>query len=349
MAKKKKIDDNSEPVTNSCSGKRPIGPSGDQSKVVVTVRDNQQLAVAKCDHKNIDIKSMIRDIRGQQVMLDSDLAMLYGVKTSALNQAVKRNINRFPDDFMFQLTKSEHDSLRSQIVISSSAENQLNTNLKSQIVTSSWGGNRRTPYAFTRNGIGMLSSVLRSETAVGVNILIMRAFTAIPQIVNQNVQMVQRIFNIEQHQMETDEKIEMILDKIEEIAPKQLPEQIFQTGCVWDAWTYVSDLVRNAKKRIVLIDNFVDDRVLSLLDKRADEVTATIHSRYSEQFQTDLKKHNEQYPVIDFVQLPHKNHDRFLIIDEVYFLGASLKDVGTSLCAVKKMEISPDRLLEFLK
>lgn len=206
------------------------------------------------------------------------------------------------------------------------------------------------PYAFTRNGIGMLSSVLRSETAVGVNILIMRAFTAIPQIVNQNVQMVQRIFNIEQHQMETDEKIEMILDKIEEIAPKQLPEQIFQTGCVWDAWTYVSDLVRNAKKRIVLIDNFVDDRVLSLLDKRADGVTVTIHSRYYKQFQTDLKKHNEQYPAIDFVQLPHKNHDRFLIIDdEVYFLGASLKDVGTSLCAVKKMEVSPDRLLEFLK
>ena len=102
----------------------------------VTNCDQSEEVVAKCDHKNIDIKSMIRDIRGQQVMLDSDLAMLYGVKTSALNQAVKRNINRFPDDFMFQLTKSEHDSLRSQIVISSSAENQLNTNLKSQIVIS---------------------------------------------------------------------------------------------------------------------------------------------------------------------------------------------------------------------
>jgi len=342
MAKKKKIDENYEPVTNR-----------DQSKVVVTVRDNQQLAVEKCDHKNIDIKSMIRDIRGQQVMLDSDLAMLYGVKTSALNQAVKRNINRFPDDFMFQLTKSELEALRSQNVTSNFIENQKNMSLTSQNVILKKGRGQHTkymPYAFTRNGIGMLSSVLRSETAVGVNILIMRAFTAIPQIVNQNVQMVQRIFNIEQHQMETDEKIEMILDKIEEIAPKQLPEQIFQTGCVWDAWTYVSDLVRNAKKRIVLIDNFVDDRVLSLLDKRADGVTVTIHSRYYKQFQTDLKKHNEQYPAIDFVQLPHKNHDRFLIIDdEVYFLGASLKDVGTSLCAVKKMEVSPDRLLEFLK
>jgi len=342
MAKKKKIDENYEPVTNR-----------DQSKVVVTVRDNQQLAVEKCDHKNIDIKSMIRDIRGQQVMLDSDLAMLYGVKTSALNQAVKRNINRFPDDFMFQLTKSELEALRSQNVTSNFIENQKNMSLTSQNVILKKGRGQHTkymPYAFTRNGIGMLSSVLRSETAVGVNILIMRAFTAIPQIVNQNVQMVQRIFNIEQHQMETDEKIEMILDKIEEIAPKQLPEQIFQTGCVWDAWTYVSDLVRNAKKRIVLIDNFVDNRVLSLLDKRADGVTVTIHSRYYKQFQTDLKKHNEQYPAIDFVQLPHKNHDRFLIIDdEVYFLGASLKDVGTSLCAVKKMEVSPDRLLEFLK
>ena len=333
--------ENREPVANS-----------DQSKDVITISDNQQLAVANRDHKSVDIKSMIRTIRGQQVMLDFELAMLYGVETKVLNQAVKRNINRFPDDFMFQLTKNELESLRSQIVTSNSLENQQDINWKSQIVTSNFAkmGLRRPPYAFTRNGIGMLSSVLRSETAVGVNILIMRAFTSIPQIVNQNVQMVQRIFNIEQHQMETDEKIELILDKIEEIAPKQLPEQIFQTGCVWDAWTYVSDLVRNAKKRIVLIDNFVDDRVLSLLDKRADGVSATIHSRYFEQFQTDLKKHNEQYPAIEFVQLPHKNHDRFLVIDDkVYFMGASLKDMGAGLCAVTEMLASPETILELLK
>lgn len=350
--------ENIEPVANH-----------DQSKVL-TISDNQQLAVANRDHKNVDVKSMIRVIRGQQVMLDFELAMLYGVETKALNQAVKRNINRFPDDFMFQLTKNELESLRSQIVTSNSIERQQDTNWKSQIVTSNQSNNdgtdilmsqivtsnfakmglRRPPYAFTRNGIGMLSSVLRSETAVGVNILIMRAFTAIPQIVNQNVQMVQRIFNIEQHQMETDEKIELILNKIEEIAPKQLPEQIFQTGCVWDAWAYVSDLVRSAKQRIVLIDNFVDDRVLSLLDKRADGVLATIHSRYYEQFQVDLKKHNEQYPAIDFVQLPHRNHDRFLIIDDkVYFMGASLKDMGAGLCAVKEMEINPDTLLQLIK
>lgn len=318
------------------------------------VNEEVREPVAKCDHKNIDIKSMIRVIRGQQVMLDSDLAMLYGVKTSALNQAVKRNIGRFPDDFMFQLTKSELGLLKSQIAISKSAENQHDRVLISQIVTSKpierRGGTQKPPFAFTRNGIGMLSSVLRSETAVGVNILIMRAFTAIPQIVNQNVQMVQRIFNIEQHQMETDEKIEMILDKIEEIAPKQLPEQIFQTGCVWDAWSYVSDLVRSAKQRIVLIDNFVDDRVLSLLSKRAEGVKATIYTRYFEQFLTDLKKHNEQYPAIDFVQLPHRNHDRFLIIDDkVYFMGASLKDMGAGLCAVTEMQILPETLLNYLK
>ena len=304
--------------------------------------------------ENMDIRSMIRDIRGQQVMLDSDLAMLYGVKTSALNQAVKRNIGRFPDDFMFQLTKSELGLLKSQIVISKSVESQQDKVLISQIVTSKpierRGGTQKPPYAFTRNGIGMLSSVLRSETAVGVNILIMRAFTSIPQIVNQNVQMVQRIFNIEQHQMETDEKIELILNKIEEIAPKQLPEQIFATGCVWDAWEYVSNLVRSAEKRIILIDNFVDDRVLSMLSKRADGVSATIHTRYNESFQTDLKKHNEQYPVISFVQLPHKNHDRFLIIDEkVYFLGASLKDMGAGLCAVMEMKAKPKDILSLLK
>ncbi|MBO6031538.1 MAG: hypothetical protein J6Q22_08695, partial [Prevotella sp.] len=129
-----------------------------------------------------------------------------------------------------------------------------------------------------------------------------------------------------------------------------LPEQIFQTGCVWDAWSYVSDLVRSAKKKIVLIDNFVDDRVLSLLSKRTESVKATIYTRYFEQFLTDLKKHNEQYPTIDFVQLPHRNHDRFLIIDDkVYFMGVSLKDMGAGLCAVTEMQILPDTLLNYLK
>ena len=150
------------------------------------------------------------------------------------------------------------------------------------------------------NGIAMLSSVLRSETAVDVNIRIMRAFTSIPQIVNNNVLMMQRILNVEQHQLETDEKVNRILKTIEANSPKLLSEQIFATGCVWDAWAYVSDLVRSAKQRIILIDNFVDDRVLSLFDKRDNGVEAMIHSRYSESFLTDLQKHNVQQHEIKF-------------------------------------------------
>ena len=326
----------------------------------------KKLEVANCDFKqidNINIESLIRVIRGQQVMLDSDLAMLYSVETKALNQAVKRNIDRFPEDFMFQLTQDEAIRSRSQIVTLNNEGQALRSQiatlnaeelpLRSQFVTLKSGRGQHKkylPYAFTRNGVAMLSSVLRSEIAVGVNIRIMRAFTMIPQFVNHDTQIIQQIFNIEQHQQETDKTIKVILDKIEDISPKPLPEQIFPTGCVWDAWAYISDLVRNAKQRIILIDNFADDRVLSMFTKRADGVSATIHTRYNEQFLTDLKKHNAQYPEIEFIQLPHRNHDRFLIIDDkVYFIGASLKDIGTGLCAVAEMEIAPEMILGLLK
>lgn len=182
----------------------------------------------------------------------------------------------------------------------------------------------------------MLSSVLGSETAVAMNIRIMRAFTASQQIMESNAILSKRVFHLEQHQQETDEKVNYLIAKMDDISPKLLSEQIFNTGCIWDAWAYISDLVRSAKHRVVLIDNFVDDRVLSLLDKRVDHVEAQIHSRYYESFQTDLKKHNEQYREIDFLQLPHKNHDRFLIIDDdVYLLGASVKDMGISLRLTK--------------
>ena len=340
----------------------------------------QELEVANCDFKNMDninIGSLIHVIRGQQVMLDADLAMLYGVETKRLNEQVKRNINRFPDDFMFQLTKEDVVALRSQIVTSNeegyfsrsqnatlneeqnslrsqfATLNEKSNDLRSQNATSKNGRGQHKkylPYAFTRNGIAMLSSVLKSETAVGVNIRIMRAFTMIPQLVNYNAQLAQRIFDIEHHQQETDRKIDVIFEKIKDISPKPLPEQVFPTGCVWDAWTYISDLMRSARQRIILVDNFVDDRVLSMFTKRADGVSATIHTRYNEQFLTDLKKHNTQYPEIEFIQLPQRNHDRFLIIDDkVYLLGASMKDMGSGLCAVSEMSISPDVILGLLK
>ena len=340
MEKKIATDKGEPKVIAKCDNLNEVTPNHDE---VIT-------SVAQSSPESVSIKSMIRLIRGQQVMLDSDLAFLYGVETRRLNEQVKRNIERFPDDFMFKLTKEEFDFLKSQFAMSNITDRQDNKNLKSQIAISKWGGTRKLPYAFTRNGVAMLSSVLRSQTAVGVNVKIMRVFTAIPQLVNNNAQIIQRIFNIEQHQLETDEKINAIIEKIENFSPKVIPEQIFQTGCVWDAWSFISDLVRSAQQRIVLIDNYVDDRVLSLLTKRADGVTATIHTRYSEQFLTDLKKHNEQYPEITFVQLPHRNHDRFLIIDnKAYLLGASLKDIGTGLCAVTELTASPETILEMLK
>ena len=307
--------------------------------------------IANCDNISINIESLIHTIRGQKVMVDFDLAMLYGVQTKALNQAVKRNTKRFPDDFMFQLTQEEWNILRSQIVTAKTPEDQAIALLRSQFATAKDISKIRTlPYAFTRNGIGMLSSVLGSETAVAMNIRIMRAFTASQQIMESNAILFKRVFHLEQHQQETDDKINYLIAKMDDLSPKLLPEQIFATGCVWDAWEYVSDLVRSAKHRIVLIDNYVDDRVLSLLDKRADHVEATIHSRYYESFQTDLKKHNDQYREIHFLQLPHKNHDRFLIIDDdVYLLGASVKDMGIGLCAITKMQTKPETILDLLK
>ena len=266
-------------------------------------------------------------------MIDRDLAMLYGVETKRLNEQVKRNVARFPERYRFQLTREEMTELVANC-------DRFKT-LKHSTTT---------PFAFTEYGVSMLPSVLSSQKAIDTSIRIIDAFVAMRRFIVQNAGILMRIANLERHQIETDEKIDLILDKMDERSPKLLPEQIFGTGCVWDAWAFVSDLVRNAKKRIVLIDNFVDDRVLSLLDKRADGVTAAIHSRYYKQFQIDLNKHNEQYPVIEFVQLSHKNHDRFLIIDnKVYLMGASLKDMGSGLCAVTEMTTAPERILELLK
>ena len=257
--------------------------------------------VAYFDHESINIENLICTIRGQKVMVDFDLAMLYGVQNKRLNEQVKRNKERFPNDFMFQLTHEEWNVLRSQFAATKTPEYQTIALLRSQFATTKDLSKIRTlPYVFTRNGIGMLSSVLGS--------------------------------------------------KMDDISPKLLTEQIFATGCIWDAWSYVSDLVRSAKQRIVLIDNFVDDRVLSLLDKRGEGVEATIHSRYSDSFLTDLQKYNAQQREIKFTQLPHKNHDRFLIIDDdVFLLGASVKDMGIGLCAITKMQTTPETILKLLK
>lgn len=285
------------------------------------------------------IERVIYTFRGVQVMLDRDLAKMYNVETKALNQAVKRNSGRFPERFMFQLSKEEFDNWKSQIVTSNMMSQSEIESFKMAV--------RRAPYAFTEQGVAQLSAVLKSDTAIEVSIRIMDAFVAMRRFISTNVEMFQRIERLESHQTSTDEKVEHIMKRMDELAPAITPEQIFATGCVWDAWDYVSQLVRSAKQRIVLIDNFVDERVLTLLTKRAAGVYATIHSRYTQQFKLDLEKHNEQYEPIEFIQIPHKSHDRFLFIDDnVYLLGTSIKDMGTSLCAITRLETTADIVMQ---
>ena len=263
-----------------------------------------------------DIQPMIRVIRGQQVIIDRDLALLYGVETKRLNEQVKRNIERFPEDFMFQLSKEEVEIL------------------KSQNATSSWGGDRRLPYAFTEQGIAMLSSVLKSQTAVEVNIRIMRAFVSMRRFIVTNAQLFQRLETIEYHQLEmkqhqevTDKRIDEVFKRLEANIPPM--QGIFYDGQVFDAYRFVSDLIRKAKRTIALIDNYVDDTVLTLLDKREKGVTATIYTqRVSDRFQLDVDRHNAQYLPVRIERF-NKAHDRFLLIDdEVYHIGASIKDLG---------------------
>lgn len=264
----------------------------------------------------INIQPMIRIIRDRQVMLDSDLSKLYGVETRRLNEQVKRNIDRFPDDFMFQLSKDELDDL------------------KSQNATSSWGGVRKLPYAFTEQGIAMLSSVLKSKTAVEVNIRIMRTFVYMRRFIATNAQLFQRLEAIEYNQLEMKQHQDMADKRIDEVFKRLdanvLPKQgIFYDGQVFDAYRFVSDLIRKAKCSIVLIDNYLDDTDLTLLDKREQGVSATVYTqRISGQLQLDVDRHNVQYPLIEIKRF-NKAHDRFLFIDdEVYHIGASIKDLG---------------------
>lgn len=305
----------------------------------VAICDQSKIDVTKCDNHELagNIEPLIKVIGGQQVMLDKDLAMLYGVEAKVLNQAVKRNVERFPNDFRFQLTKEE--CLRSQIVT-------LNEKQGKHL--------KYMPYAFTEQGVAMLSSVLRSQTAIEVNIQIMRAFVSMRHFMVNNASVFSRLETIEYHQLEmqqhlqeSDKRIEEVFRRLDEGNAK--PKQgVFYNGQIYDAYTFVSDLIKSAKKRIVLIDNYVDETVLTLLDKRDNNVSAIIYTQQtSRQFQLDIDRHNAQYAPID-VETFRLSHDRFLCIDDnVYHIGASIKDLGKKWFGFSKMEIlTPDELVE---
>jgi len=276
----------------------------------------------------------IYTVRNVQVMLDEDLARLYRVETKVLNQAFKRNLNRFPKEFCFQLTKSEYSKLRSQIVTSNKK-----------------GGRRYLPYVFTEQGVAMLSAVLKSETAIKVSIQIMTAFVQMRKYINTHYQLYQKVRDIEKAQIiygiKTDEKFDQVFKAI--TANNSIPKQkIFFQGEVFDAHKFVSDIIRSARKEIILIDNFIDDTVLSLFAKRKDDVKTIIYcKKITHELSVDLRKFNLQYPPVEIKEFA-LSHDRFLIVDrhDIYHFGASLKDLGEKWFAVSRFD---NQAITFLK
>jgi len=284
-------------------------------------------------------------------MLDSDLAIFYGIETRTLNQAVKRNIERFPEDFMFQLSKDEFEDWRSQYVTSPKDQVLIS---QSVISKEKRGGRQKLPFVFTELGVAMLSAVLRSETAIKMSIQIISAFVAMRKFIINNAQLFQRIDTVEKrqlkHEMEANEKFEKVFDALQskELEPKQ---GIFFDGQVFDAHKFVSSLIRKAEKSILLIDNYIDETVLDLFSKKKKNVALTIlTSRITKALLLDAKKFNTQHPALEIKKFS-KAHDRFLIIDDkdVYHFGASLKDLGKKWFAFSKMERSALELLENLK
>ena len=293
---------------------------------------NRNVAVITPQEENI--RRQIYTVRDVQIMIDHDLAVLFGVETKAINQAAKRNLSRFPAEFRFQLTENE----------------------KNELVTScdrfkSLKHSSTLPYVFTEQGVAMLSAVLRSRTAIEISISIINAFVAMRRFLVAHEPLLQRLDTLEKrqigHEMVTDARFEQVFAALD--AKRQQPEQgVFFDGQVFDAYRFVSDLLRQAQKSIVLIDNYVDDSVLALLAKRQTGVSAIVLTRsISKTLALDLEKHNAQYPPVAIREFAD-SHDRFLILDGdvVYHLGASLKDLGKKWFAFAKMDAGALSVME---
>lgn len=281
-----------------------------------------------------NIEHKIFTIRGVQVMIDRDLAELYGVETRALKQAVKRNIGRFPPDFMFELDDMEIESMVSQSVIPSKKH---------------LGGAK--PYAFTEQGVASLSGVLNSQTAIDINISILRAFVKMRKFLMDNADVFKRLELVEKRQVsyeiKTDEKFEILFNAIESksIAPKQ---GVFFDGQIFDAYILISDLLKKAKNSIILIDNYCDESTLTHLSKADAKVKITLLTKtIAKQLSLDIQKYNAQYGNLKALEFA-SSHDRFLIIDqkEIYHIGASLKDLGKKWFAFSLLEVESFGLME---
>ena len=318
--------------------------------------------IAKVESASIqpleNIENLIHIIRGKQVMLDRDLARLYGVETKRLNEQVKRNIERFPEDFMFQLTREEAESSRSQFA-TLNEDGELS---RSQFATLNGRGHniKHLPYAFTENGVAMLSGVLRSQQAININIQIMRAFNTMRHFIATNAQVFQRLEVIEHtqlslvahqeelaaHQTSTDQKLEEVFHRLDEGAatPK---EAIFYEGQFFEARVLLEQIIKTATKRVIIIDGYIDAATFEMLDVRAKGVTADIYS--DSEYKTLRDSHNAskgKQPV-NTHKWSKSSHDRWVIIDDtLYHCGHSVKDLGKKLSAIMKMDWNPEVVLK---
>jgi hypothetical protein len=268
------------------------------------------------------IENRIFTIRGKQVMPDRDLAVIYGVSTSRLNEQVSRNMRRFPDTFCFYLTKEE--------LIFWISQNATSKAIKI--------GMRKPPRVFTEYGVAMVSSIINSQRAAEVSVQIIQAFVLMKKAMMQGAILTQRISNAEQMLIFHEQKIEDLYKRMEGV---QLPSHgIFFNNQIFDAYVFFSDLIQRAKSSVILIDNYIDHTVLLQLAKRKQDVSATIYTeRIPGALRLDLVKHNAQYPAIDIHRMLHI-HDRFLVIDkkELYHIGASIKDLGKKWFAFSRMD-----------
>ena len=273
-----------------------------------------------------EIKNLIYTIRGKQVMLDSDVAMLYHYETKNVNKAMKRNIERFPEDFCFQLTNDEFKNLRFQF-------GTLNKKVNNGKVTRKY-----LPYVYTEQGISMLAGVLKNDIAIQVSISIIRAFIEMRKFISSNAQVFERLTNIEYKLLDYDKKFDEIFNQLQN--EDNIKQKIFFEGQIYDAYSLVIDIIKRAKNKIVIIDNYIDDSILKMLVKKNKNVEVMIlTSTKSNISNLDIQKFNKEYPTLKITR-SNKFHDRFIVIDnkELYHCGASIKDMGKKCFGINKVE-----------
>ena len=285
-----------------------------------------------------NIKNLIYTIRGKQVMLDSDVAMLYHYETKNINKAMKRNIERFPEDFCFQLTEKEVKNLRFQFGTSS-------------LEKENYGGRRYLPYVYTEQGISMLAGVLKNEIAIQVSISIIRAFIEMRRFILLNGQVFQEIDDIKGQLLEHDKKFDEVFDELQRKQKSEFKQSIFFDGQIFDAYSLIIDVIKKAKQKILIIDNYIDDSILKMLSKKNKDVEVVILTTQNSNIRKlDIQKFNKQYPVLKLAYT-NKFHDRFIVIDnkQLYHIGASLKDLGKKCFAISRIDDQEyiDRISEY--